>query len=175
MAKENTKPAKAANKEQEESKMIYISGIVSLAMYGKRVFQNGKSDKEDKYRLSIKLDDGMLDKLREDCAPFYDGVDDSWRPKWLEEDTEFLNLSSNYDIRIGVIENGHLADRGTMCDFIADNGSITGSKAVFGITVKPGALYPAAILIKELKIQSIDDFFNAKSEGLEDFFDELPF
>lgn len=167
---------KINNKKQEETKKeslsVYVRGVLIGAMYGKRSFSKG-GDKEDKYRLTIKpVEDDMM-MLRAKAEPFYEDVEEKWLPKWLttdkEEDLEFLNLSSNFDIKIGQKnEDGSLQDLGYMMEYIEDNGNINGSKVIVLITIKKGAIYPQAILIKELHQQNISDMFAALD-------DELPF
>lgn len=175
------KNTKKATQEKAESAQVNVSGIITTAMYGKRKFANGKQDKVDKYRLSIKVKGSQIDKVKEAAEPFFEDTDDQWIPDLLKEDTPeegYINLASSFDIRIGQYINGQIADRGSMTDFIADNGgNINGSKAVVSITVKEGALYPAAIIIKELKKQDISSLF-PKSEAefnalMND--DDLPF
>lgn len=167
---------KVEEKEEKtlESKNLYLRGIITEAMFGKRDFKKGK-DQTDKYRLSLKIEPEDMDALREAADPYYEECDEKWVPKWYSsddpEDYEYLNLASNFDIKIGKKEDGKLVDLGTMMDFINDNGNINGSKAVVMVTLKKGAIYPQAILIKELHQTTIDDLF--KDFDFED--EELPF
>ena len=46
-----------------------------------------------------------------------------------------------------------------MMSFIEANGNINGSKVVLMVTLKEGAIYPQAILIKELHQTNIEDLF----------------
>jgi hypothetical protein len=143
-------------------------------MFGRREFKKG-SDSKDKYRISLKIEPEDMEKLIEEAEPFYEDTEEKWLPKWYtdEDAREFLNLSSNYDLKIGIKENGQLKDLGTMWDYIQDNGNINGSKVVLLVTLKPGAIYPQAILIKELHQTNIEDLFNGFMETDGD--DELPF
>lgn len=170
----------AAKTEVMESKSIYVRGIITEAMYGKREFGKGK-DSKDKYRVSLKIEPTDMEKLIEEAEPFYEGTDEKWIPKWFtdEEAREYINLSSNYDIKIGQKnEKGELEDLGKMMEYIEANGNINGSKVVMLLTLKPGAVYPQAILIKELKKQTIADMF-AGADGFmdipSDIEEELPF
>lgn len=172
--------AKAANnkkvtkkEEAQESKSVYVRGIITEAMFGKREFKRG-SDSKDKYRISLKIEPEDMDRLIEEAEPFYQDTDEKWLPKWYtdEDAREYLNLSSNFDISIGQKNaEGQLEDLGKMMEFIEKNGNINGSKVVLMLTLKPGAVYPQAILIKELKKQTIADMFM----DIPDDFDELPF
>lgn len=168
----NTNTNTATN-EEKQSTSIYVKGTLISAMYGKRSFKKG-GDKSDKYRISIKpeFDDMMM--LRKKAEPYYEDADEQWIPKWLksdkQEDMEYLNLASNFDIRAGKREDGDkdIEDLGYLMDYISDNGNINGSKVVVLIVIKEGAIYPQAILIKEMNKQSISDMFSALD-------DELPF
>lgn len=159
MAAKTTK--KTAKTEAPESKSLYLRGIITEAMFGRREFKRGQDSKE-KYRISLKIEPEDMDKLIEEAGPFYEETEEKWLPKWYtdEDAREFLNLSSNFDIKIGKKENGKLVDCGTMMSFIEANGNINGSKVVLMVTLKPGAIYPQAILIKELHQTNIEDLFN---------------
>ena len=172
MAAKTTK--KAAKTEAPESKSLYLRGIITEAMYGRREFKRGQDSKE-KYRISLKIEPEDMDKLIEEAEPFYEETEEKWLPKWYtdEDAREFLNLSSNFDIKIGKKENGKLVDCGTMMSFIEANGNINGSKVVLMVTLKPGAIYPQAILIKELHQTNIEDLFNGFMDVDGD--DSLPF
>lgn len=156
----NKKNTKAAEKSAPESKSLYLRGIITEAMYGRREFKRG-SDSKDKYRISLKIEPEDMEKLLEEAEPFYENTDEKWLPKWYtdEDAREFINLSSNFDIKIGKKENGKLVDCGTMMSFIEANGNINGSKVVLMVTLKEGAIYPQAILIKELHQTNIEDLF----------------
>ena len=168
------------SKKQQEVKKelepinVKVRGTLTGAFYGKRTFAKG-GDKEDRYRYSLKIVPEDLKALREAAAPYYEDVDEKWIPKWFNsddpEEMEYLNLASMYDIRAGLKEYGstEMQDLGNLIDdYIKENGNINGSKVIFSVTLKEGAIYPAAVLIKELKKQSIEDMF-------EDVDDELPF
>lgn len=174
MANSKTKNAAKQETEKLEPVNIKVRGTLTSAMFGKRSFAKGR-DKEDRYRYSIKIVPEDLKALREAAEPYYENVDVKWIPKWLTsdkpEDLEYINLSSHYDIRAGLKEYGsnEMQDLGNLIDdYIADNGNINGSKVILSLTIKEGAIYPAAILIKELEKQTIEDMF-------EDVDDELPF
>lgn len=173
-AKTTNKKAVKAEEEKIESKSVYLRGIITEAMFGKRSFGKG-SDSKDKYRLSLKVVPEDMDKLIEEAGPFYEETDEKWIPKWYtdEDAREYLNLSSNFDIKIGKKTADGVEDCGTMMDFIADNGNINGSEVVLMVTLKPGAIYPQAILIKKLHTQTIGEMFNGFMDVGED--EELPF
>lgn len=166
--------AKQQEKKENESKSLYLRGIITEAMFGRREFKKG-SDSKDKYRISLKIEPEDMVKLIEEAEPFYEDTEEKWLPKWYtdEDAREFLNLSSNFDLNIGIKENGKLKDLGKMMNYIEANGNINGSKVVLMVTLKPGAIYPQAILIKELHQTNIEDLFNGFMETDGD--DELPF
>ena len=174
MAAKTTNKKAAKAEEKIESKSVYLRGVITEAMYGKRSFGKG-SDSKDKYRISLKVVPDDMDKLVEEAEPFYEDTDDAWVPKWFKDEDarEFLNLSSNYDIKIGMKTAEGIKDYGTMMDYIADNGNINGSEVVLMVTLKPGAIYPQAILIKKLHTQTIGEMFNGFEDIGED--EELPF
>ena len=173
-AKTTNKKAAKAEEEKIESKSVYLRGVITEAMYGKRSFGKG-SDSKDKYRISLKVVSEDMDKLIEEAEPFYKETDEKWIPKWYtdEDAREFLNLSSNFDIKIGKKTADGVEDCGTMMKYIEENGNINGSEVVLMVTLKPGAIYPQAILIKKLHTQTIGEMFNGFEDIGED--EELPF
>lgn len=153
-----------------KSKSVYVSGILTDAFYGHKSFDiNGK----DKFRISIKIVPEDMGRLIEEAKEYYEEVDKKWIPKWFTDKNarEYLNLSSNYDIKAGLknAETGEIEELGYLIDYINVHGNINGSKVVLLLTLKEGAIYPASILIKELKQVTIADIFQ--------FFDdsEIPF
>lgn len=165
--------AKNTKKEEQqlESKSVYVRGILTDAFYGVKTFAKGNSGK-DKYRISIKVVPEDMDALIEAAEPYYKNVDKQWIPKWFtdEDAREYLNLSSNYDIKAGYKnpDTGKIEDLGNLIEYIDKNGNMNGSKVVIMVTLKEGAIYPASILVKEFKHITIADMFN-------DFDDDLPF
>lgn len=175
MAAKTTNKKAAKTEEKIESKSVYLRGVITEAMFGKRSFGKG-SDSKDKYRISLKVVPEDMDKLIEEAGPFYEETDEKWIPKWYtdEDAREFLNLSSNFDIKIGKkTADGQLEDLGKMMEYIEKNGNINGSEVVLMVTLKPGAIYPQAILIKKLHTQTIGEMFNGFEDIGED--EELPF
>lgn len=163
-----------ATEPKKESKSLMLRGVLIQAMYGKRSFKKG-GDKEDRYRYSLKLADGELEKLREAAAPYYKDTEEKWLPNWLTseepKEIEYINFSSHYDIMAGLKTEDmkEVEDLGNLVeDYIAKNGNISGSKVIMNITIKDGAVYPNAILIKELHKRTINDMFA-------DCDDDLPF
>lgn len=168
-------------KQEMENGKFYLAGTVTTAMFGKRTFANGKTDKEDKYRISLKVTKDMLEKFKEACEPYYEDVDDKWLPDFMKNDIDadggYINLSSNYDIRCGEYNKGEVIDKGNMTEYISNNGgNINGSKVVVLVTIKEGSYYPAAMIVKELHVVDLSSMFNNSDEfaALMDG-DDLPF
>lgn len=180
MAGKNTK-TDAKKNQTPESEKYYLAGAVTTALYGKRQFANGDSDQEDKYRLSLKCTKKAIEGLKEAAEPFYVDVEDKWLPKWLTEETNedggYINLSSSYSFPVGEYVSGEIQNRGMLQEFLTENGgNINGSEVVALVSINPGAIYPAALLIKKLKKQDIGSMFKADDSGfMEAFGEELPF
>ena len=174
MAAKTTNKKAAKAEEETKSKSVYLRGVITEAMFGKRSFGKG-SDSKDKYRISLKVVSEDMDKLIEEAEPFYEETDEKWLPKWYtdEDAREYLNLSSNFDIKIGKKTADGVEDCGTMMKYIEENGNINGSEVVLMATLKPGAIYPQAILIKKLHTQTIGEMFNGFMDVSGD--EELPF
>ena len=175
MAAKTTKTNnKKAETEELKAKSVYLRGVITEAMYGKRSFGKG-SDSKEKYRISLKVVPDDMEKLIEEAEPYYEETDEKWIPKWYtdEDAREYLNLSSNFDIKIGKKTENGVEDCGTMMSFIEANGNINGSEVVLMVTLKPGAIYPQAILIKKLHTQTIGEMFNDFMDVSGD--EELPF
>ena len=163
---------------KNDSSHVVIAGIVTTAMYGKRNFSTGQKDEVEKYRISIKVNSATVQALKDAAKGFFDGIDDKWIPDWYKKDaaeTEYLNFSSSFDIRIGELGvNNRMFDKGTMTEYIkAKGGNINESKIALSLTIKKGAVYPSAILVKELHSQTINDMFG--DDNLDDLFAENPF
>lgn len=158
-----------AKEEKKDNVCVYVRGTLTEAMFGRKSFdKNGK----DKYRFSIKAVPEDMEKLVEVAEDYYSNTDEKWLPKWFTDPDarEFLNLSSNFDIKAGyknpdtgeIEELGYLVD-----DYIVNYGNINGSKVAVMVIVKEGAIYPASMLIKEFHHTTIADMFSD--------FDDMPF
>lgn len=163
---------------KKDSKQAVIAGIVTTAMFGKRNFSTGQSDDTEKYRVSIKVKPAAVQALKDAAEGYFEGIEDKWIPDWYKKEaaeTEYLNFSSSFDIRIGELGvNNKMFDKGTMSDYIkANGGNINGSKIALSLTIKKGAVYPAAILVKELHSQTINDMFDGNE--LDNLLSENPF
>lgn len=161
-------------KKELETTMIKVCGTITELMYGRRTYANGRKDKEDKYRLSLKLASGEMEKFIEACKKYYEDAEETYIPKFLKndasiEDLEYLNLKSSFDFGFVQKTANGFEEIGGVDDVLADNGNINGSKVVVTIKIKEGAFYPVAVCIVELHKKSLADYFDASD------FEDLPF
>lgn len=151
-----------ANSEKTND-LFKITGILTGCMHG-----TSKFDKEDKYHVSVKFDDGVRASLVDEVKKrkTYEKVSDGFIPDWFKkDDAQYINFKSGYDIKAVYLDNGNRVNS-SIGDMLADFGSITGSKVVVALNIKDGAIYPVAISFKELKVTNACDFFDE---------DDLPF
>ena len=164
----------ATQEQKQEGAKINLCGTVSDLMFGRRTYNNGRRDKEDKYRLSVKLAGGEMDKFIEACKPFYENADDKYIPKFLApdataEDKEYLNLKSSFPFGFCQRNGKVIEDIGTVEDVLTNLGNINGSKVVVTVIIKAGAFYPVAVCIVDLVQKTMADYYG-------DFdFADLPF
>lgn len=161
-------------KKELEATMVKVCGTITDLMYGRRTYANGRKDKEDKFRMSLKLASGEMEKFIEACKPYYEDAEETYIPKFLkddasEDDLEFLNLKSGFDFGFVQKTANGFDEIGGVNDVLADYGNISGSKVVVTIKIKEGAFYPVAVCIVELHKKSLADFFDASD------FEDLPF
>ena len=163
--------AQAEDTGKKRSVTVYVRGVLASAYYGRPSFNtNGEAKK--KYRISIQANEEDMKKLVEATTPYFKDTDPQWIPKWFSdpEAREYLNLSSNYDIKAGyrnpntkrIEELGDL-----ISSYIEDNGNVNGSEVVVMVNVKDSSVYPASILFKKIKHTTISDMFS-------DFDDDQP-
>lgn len=164
----------AKKTEKPDEIKVMVCGTITDMMYGKRTYKNGRKDKEDKFRLSLKLAEGEMDKFITACKPYYEDASAEFIPKFLkkdasEDDLAYLNFKSSYAFGFVQKTKEGFEDLGSFEAVSENYGNISGSKVVVTVKVKEGAFYPAAVCIVELHKKSLADFY-------EDFdFDELPF
>jgi hypothetical protein len=167
--------AKKTEKKQElESTMVKVCGTITELMYGRRSYANGRKDKEDKYRLSLRLAEGQIEKFIEACQPYYEDAEETYTPKFLkddatEDDLKYLNLKSGFDFGFVQKTAYGFEEIGGVNEVLDEYGNISGSKVVVTIKIKEGAFYPVAVCIVELHKKSLSDLFDASD------FEELPF
>ena len=146
--------------QNTKNDVVKVRGTITGAMFGTTQF-----DKTDKYRVSVKFDEGEREKLVGACKDIYKDAG-SFIPKWFkDEKSEYINFKSNYDIPCVYVKDGERVEDG-FAHILSEYGTISGSKVIVAVTVKDGAVYPKAIAFIELVKASIDDLFDP---------DELPF
>lgn len=166
---------KATQEQQkQEGVKINLCGTVTDLMFGRRTYNNGRKDKEDKYRLSVELAAGEMDKFIAACKPMYEKADEKYIPKFLsadatEDEKKYLNLKSSFPFGFCQRNGRAIEDLGTVEDVLKDLGNINGSKVVVTIIIKEGAFYPVAVCIVQLVQKTLADYYG-------DFdFSDLPF
>lgn len=154
-------------KTEEKNEVIRhtIKGVVTACYKGRSKFS-----KTEALRISIKFDEGQREKLVEKCEAnnIYDNVKEGYIPDWYsKKDAEYINLKSVYPVACRV-ENTQKYTSGTTYDLeddiLAELGNINGSEVSVSVTLKEGAIYPVALLIKKLCVKDFDDLFAAMTE-----------
>lgn len=165
---------KATEAQKQEGVKINLCGTVTDLMFGRRTYNNGRKDKEDKYRLSVELAAGEMDRFIAACKPMYEKADEKYIPKFLnadatEDEKKYLNLKSSFPFGFCQRNGRAIEDLGTVEDVLKDLGNINGSKVVVTIIIKEGAFYPVAVCIVQLVQKTLADYYG-------DFdFSDLPF
>lgn len=140
MSKENI------NNEVKVSKKVIVKGILTSCYYGK-----SKLDKDNnKFRLSIKVEQSEVEKLRNKAVELKTYETTRLVPKWFTDDIEtieYLNFKSIYDLPLK-----HENETTTLEDVLSDNDNylncrLVGSECRISVTLKEGAIYPNAIMI----------------------------
>lgn len=177
--KKNTAPAKQeeTNNAAEEKLTITVYGTVTDLMFGRRNFKNGKSDKEERFRITIEPLEGEMQKLIDACTKLYDLNDKNWLPKFMsedatEDDMKYINLKSAFDFRIGQLLNRktrEIEEIGGVADVLEKFGNINGSDVAVKINVKKGAYYPLSVLIINQRSKTMSDYYEDSD------FNECPF
>lgn len=112
---------------KETKNEVLIKGKALITYFG-----GSKHDKESKYRLALKVSDGM-DDLRK---LYSDTCSSPLRPKWEEDLTEtVVNLKSNFEIPVRGVE--------TFSDINPD------AEMTVKVKVKETGIYPMAIVVSK--------------------------
>lgn len=125
-----------------------------------------KSGKK-KHRIGIKVNADDMATLKAEIkdAGVYAKSPEGFIPKWYKEASEYVNLSSAYDIRTLYWDADHRDVESTLSDMYADLGIVTGSDVVVACTLKEGAIYPTCIAFKSMRVVSMADLFD-EEDGL---------
>ena len=140
--------SKAINNENKETKKILVvEGVVTSARVG-----SSKFDETIKNRLSIKCEEGVINY--DDIKPFYENVGSKMTPKWIKEESGYVNVSSKFDIPVKDTFGRQI----TFEEFTESTTAI-GSKVKLALTVKEGCIYPTAFVVIEAG-EEVDPFKN---------------
>lgn len=140
--------SKASNNENKETKkLVVVEGVVTSARVG-----SSKFDDTIKNRLSVKCEDGIIPY--DGIKPFYENVGSKMTPKWIKEESGYINVSSKFDIPV----KDTFGKQITFEEFIESTTAI-GSKVRLALTVKEGCIYPNAFVVIE-DGEEVDPFRN---------------
>lgn len=148
-----------------------VKGVITSFMFGKT-----QKDKNEKYRISLKVSKEELEKLREKAAPFFAETDKKWLPDWYtKDDAEYINFKSIYPVQCGVRDEHNNVTPYSMDDVLEKYGFVSGSVAMVSVTIKEDAIYPAAVLIVKLETKTISDYFEGEDFDFASMAEDNPF
>ena len=127
--------SKARNNETK--KILVVEGVITSARVG-----SSKFDDTIKNRLSIKCEDGVIPY--DEIKPFYENVGSKMTPKWIKEESGYVNVSSKFDIPV----KDSFGKQITFEEFTESTTAI-GSKVRLALNVKEGCVYPTAFVVIE--------------------------
>ena len=140
--------SKASNNENKETKkLVIVVGVVTSARVG-----SSKFDETIKNRLSIKCEEGVINY--DDIKPFYENVGSKMTPKWIKEESGYVNVSSKFDIPVK-----DTFGRQITFEEFTESATAIGSKVKLALTVKEGCVYPTAFVVLE-EGEEVDPFKN---------------
>lgn len=127
---------------------IIFNGVVKYAYYGK-----SDNDNKDKTRILVTVDDANIDDIRKKLTECYKSS--SLKPKFVTENGTDLMIKSLYDVPCRMdADTSQIkelwSDYDTTAKGFIDMGYTVGAKVRVKIKLKNGAMYPVAIVVKEL-------------------------
>lgn len=127
---------------------IIFNGVVKYAYYGK-----SNNDNKDKTRILITVEDDNIEEIRKKLAECYKSS--SLKPKFVTENGTDLMIKSLYDVPCRMDADlsqikEDWTDYDTTAKGFVDMGYTVGAKVRIKIKLKEGAIYPAALVVKEL-------------------------
>lgn len=136
--------------ETRKTSKIIIKGVMTSAFYGKSKME---TNSEPKTRLAIHIDEDEWKRLKEFAAPYYGKKD--MTPAWFDYDNYsdagdngvYVNLKSNYEIPTRYNKQNY---PDILTNDVEYSDRLIGAEVKVAINFKPGAFYPAAIVIMEL-------------------------
>lgn len=129
-------------------KEIIFNGVVKYAYYGK-----SDNDKKDKTRILVKVEDDNIEEIRKEITECY--KNSSLKPKFITENGTDLMIKSLYDVPCRMdADTSQIkelwSDYDTTAKGFIDMGYTVGAKVKIKVKLKNGAMYPVAIVVKEL-------------------------
>lgn len=127
---------------------IIFNGVVKYAYFGK-----SDNDPKDKTRILITVEDDNIEEIREKLTECY--KTSSLKPKFVTEKSSDLMIKSLYDVPCRIDADmsqikEDWTDYDTTAKGFVDMGYTVGAKVRVKIKLKNGAMYPVAIVVKEL-------------------------
>lgn len=136
---------------------IIFNGVVKYAYYGK-----SDNDNKDKTRILVTVDDANIDDIRKKLTECYKSS--SLKPKFVTENGTDLMIKSLYDVPCRMdADTSQIkelwSDYDTTAKGFIDMGYTVGAKVKVKVKLKDGAMYPVALVVKELgtKYNPLDD------------------
>lgn len=136
---------------------IIFNGVVKYAYYGK-----SDNDNKDKTRILVTVDDVNIDDIRKKLTECYKSS--SLKPKFITENGTDLMIKSLYDVPCRMdADTSQIkelwSDYDTTAKGFIDMGYTVGAKVKVKVKLKDGAMYPVALVVKELgtKYNPLDD------------------
>lgn len=125
-----------------------FNGVVKYAYYGKT-----DNDTKDKTRILVTVVDENIEEIRKKMAECYKSS--SLKPKFVTENGTDLMIKSLYDVPCRMDADlsqikEDWSDYDTTAKGFVDLGYTVGAKVRIKIKLKDGAIYPIALVVKEL-------------------------
>ena len=107
-------------------------------------FENGYMGKGDKaWRISLKLDKPLTAEIKDKILSILKiDKNDRFCPKWLKDDSEYINVHSKFDIPCQLLIKGNKVVYMDM-----ETELFEGAEVILAIKVKEGGVYPHAIRV----------------------------
>ena len=101
--REERNMAKVNNANKNEPLKVVVKGTLTRFRWEKG--WKGKGD--ERRNISVKLDEPLSDELRESILTAT-GLDvtSSWCPSWLEDDSDYVNVHTKFDLLLKICHKG---------------------------------------------------------------------
>ena len=130
--------AKVNNAKTSEQFKTVVKGTLTRFRWEKG--WKGKGD--ERLNISVKLDEPLTDEVRESILTAT-GLDvtSSWCPSWLEDDSDYVNVHTKFDLPCQTEGN-----KGTFYEITQDE-VFEGAEVSLLLVCKEGAIYPQALRV----------------------------